>query len=481
MHGNIKQVEKGKSMFDFLKKNDNELEERIKKLEKRIKKLEKKYAELEKSANTVKDNSTYVETTEVMGPMNGPEDKHPASIIASCYYLNSPLPRHAKCKCQPSYYIGESTFDGKLETFVEILGERLPELGEDENLESIFKRFNRKYKTQNNLIHTNTDLFVYFCDYMLFAKDRGFSHNDYFDYELYNKELDIRETFLNEGYRLRVYAACNKPGFRKYYSNKAKFNKKFKKYVKREWIDCSKCEYEVFEKFVNKHEVFFGKPVRGTGGEGARVIERSSMPYDKLYEMCKAEELILEEVIKQHPSLAAFNESTLNTVRVNTLVCADGEVRVTLAVARFGRAGNAVDNFHGGGVGAIVDIDSGVLITNAINRVHEKTDVHPDSQKQVLGFKYPEWDKVKKAVTEAALMNPNARHVGWDVTVTNKGTVEFVEGNSRPNFDVLQSPDQLGRRFRYAPYIPEIEKLEGIEYVLEPLKELDITGMETED
>ena len=31
MHGNIKQVEKGKSMFDFLKKNDNELEERIKK------------------------------------------------------------------------------------------------------------------------------------------------------------------------------------------------------------------------------------------------------------------------------------------------------------------------------------------------------------------------------------------------------------------------------------------------------------------
>ena len=107
-----------------------------------------------------------------------------------------------------------------------------------------------------------------------------------------------------------------------------------------------------------------------------------------------------------------------------------------------------------------------------------RSKIHPDSQKVLLGFQYPNWNAVKEAVCKAALKVPNLRQIGWDVAVTETGEIEFVEGNSRPNFDALQSPDQCGRRFRYAPYLPEIEKLEGITYEeLAPLV-IDIAGME---
>lgn len=413
----------------------------------------------------------------VMGPMNGPGDKHPAPIIAACYYLGYPLPKSAVCGHQPSHYLGEDTLGGELETIKGLLGERMPAFDE-EMLVKMYKRFVIKYKTQKHMKYTSTDSVVYFCDWILFGLPRGFSHDNYFDFELYNKESDIRDTFLNEEYRNRVKDACNKPGYRGVLFNKVKFNQKFKKYIKRDWIDGSTCSFEEFSGFIKKHGKVFAKPINGTGGAGAKIISYDPDALENLYQFCKDEKMIVEEIIKQHPTLAEFNPSTLNTIRVNTLLCADGEVRVVLNVARFGRSGNVVDNFHGGGVGAIADLESGVFITEAINQAHLRSNYHPDSQKEFLGFQYPEWEKLITSVCDAAKRTPHLRHIGWDIAVTSNGDIEFVEGNSRANFDVLQSPDQLGRRFRYHKYIKEIEEMNGIDYLEHEPLEIDISGME---
>lgn len=415
----------------------------------------------------------------VMGPMNGPEDKHPAPIIAACYYLGKPLPKSAVCGKQPSHYLGTEAFDGTLETIRQLLGDHMPELDDEEFLKS-WKIFRNKYKSQAILEFNDTDFTVYFCDWILFGKNRGFSHDNYFDYELYNKESDVRDTFLSEGYRVFVRDVCNKKGYGAVLFDKAKFNKKFAKFVNRDFIDASTCTQQEFEQYVATHDKCFAKPIRGTGGAGARVLDLKSDTPEKMYEICHADGLIVEDVIKQHPTLAEFNESTLNTVRINTLFCKDGKVRVLAACARFGRAGNVVDNFHGGGVCALVDVDTGYLITESLNRAHLRNRVHPDSKKEFIGFQFPEWKKVTAAVCAAARMMPNVRHVGWDVAVTDKGEVEFVEGNSRPNFDVLQSPDQIGRLFKYEEYIRELAEAAGIPYVKKEPLVIDITGMEAE-
>lgn len=409
----------------------------------------------------------------VSGEMNAYTDKYPETIIATCEIIGTPLPDNAIFwggEKAPSHYIKKEILTGTLKNVKKVLGKNMPVI-EEEELKDSFKKFKWKYKSQNNIKYTDTDFVVYFCDWLLFARDRGFSYSCYFDYELYNKEWKVRDTFLNEGYRQRVWKACSTKSHQHYLANKAHFNQKFEKFVKRDWIDASTCTLEEFKKFANKHERFFGKPVKGTGGFGAKVIERDSASIEELYEICHGEELILEELICQHPSLEEFNASTLNTVRVTTLLCADDKPRIVLATARFGRKGKDVDNFHGGGVGAVVDIESGLLISEAINRKHERSAYHPDSKKEILGFQYPEWEKVKAAVCEAATMLPEMRNIGWDVAVTKEGEIEFVEGNGRPNYDVLQSPDQVGRRFRYEPYLSEIEKMKGITpQELEPIK-----------
>jgi len=397
----------------------------------------------------------------VMGPMNGPEDPHPATIRSICRLLGVPLPKDAVCGNQPSKYMKRGILPGTPEFIRDALGQFMPDIDEEE-FAKLLRIFKRKYKSQNCLKFTRNDLTVYFCDWLLYCRDRGFTHNCYFDYELYNKEADIRETFLNEGFRNRIYQVCRTKNYGKYLLDKAVFNETFKKYVKRDWIDTSDCTYEEFLAFCEKHERFFAKPVRGTGGAGARVIERDSETREKLFEICQNESLILEDIVKQHPSLAEFNAGSVNTTRVITLMCADNVPRVMFSVVRFGRSGIVVDNFHGGGVGAIIDPDTGKIISHAINRVHDKVVEHPDTHKQFFGFQYPEWEKVKAAVLDAHTMIPQMRNIGWDVTVTSDGDVEFIEGNGKPNNHLPQAPDQTGRRDRYAVYLKEIEELKGV-------------------
>lgn len=412
---------------------------------------------LDNMTDTIKAN----ERVEVIfGPHNGKNDKHPSPILAVCRKLGTPLPEDAVCGNQPSFYLGSDAFSDSYSDVLRLL--RIGSKAANElELQRKFRMFRNKYQSQKCLVYTKTDMVVYFCDWFYYARESGFTHNCYFDYELYNKELEIRETFLNEGFRTRVHKACasRQRDIRRKFLDKAQFNTIFAEYIHRDWIDTSTCSFDDFAAFVSKHESFFAKPVRGTGGKGARVITVADSNLEELFDECKADELICEEVVQQHPELAEFNSSTLNTVRITTLLCADNTPRIVLTVARFGRAGNCVDNFHGGGVGAIVDIDTGIIKTEAINMGHERSPIHPDSGKSILGFHYPEWEKVKKAVLHAATLVPEMRNIGWDVSVTANGDIEFIEGNGRPNYDVLQSPDQVGRRYVYMPYLAEIEEL----------------------
>ena len=148
--------------------------------------------------------------------------KHPSTIIATCNALGKPLPNNATIQYQPSKYIKKGILNGDLFEIKVRLGKNFPQDISNKELKVKFKAFRRKYKSQKNLKYTLTDLSVYFTDWLLFARNRGFTHNCYFDYELYNKEPDVRDTFLNEGYRIRVHNACTTTGYRSILLNKAK-------------------------------------------------------------------------------------------------------------------------------------------------------------------------------------------------------------------------------------------------------------------
>lgn len=383
---------------------------------------------------------------------------HPWPIRNACRLLGYPLPGSAVCGNQPSYYLGHDSIEPTIQNLKKLLGDEFPYISE-EDLNKRFRLFREEYALQADMNQNDTDFMVYFADWLLHARSRGFGHHCYFVYELYKKEIEIRDTFLNAGYRKEVARICAPRAYRGVFGDKASFNRRFSDYVHRDWVDATSCSYEEFCAFAQRNPKFFAKPVRGTGGRGAHVVKVDGSELRAIFDQCREENVICEEVVQQHDRLCEFNSSTLNTIRVTTLLCADGIPRIMLAAVRFGRKGNCADNFHSGGMGAVVDVDTGKVTSTAVDMYHQRFAVHPDSKMDIVGFEIPEWEKVKDAAINAALVVPELRHVGWDVAVRKDGRIELIEGNCMPGYDMMQSPDQIGKRGRYEEYIPALKKI----------------------
>ena len=135
-----------------------------------------------------------------------------------------------------------------------------------------------------------------------------------------------------------------------------------------------------------------------------------------------------------------------------------------MACGRFGRAGKVTDNFHQGGYGVIIDVETGTILTDGLNRSHVLSPVHPDSGTVFKGFVYPQWDEVISTVRKAALVNPRIGHVGWDITINDRNQVELIEGNHAPGFDLPQAVDQIGKRYIYDDEVAAVALKKGIQF-----------------
>lgn len=139
------------------------------------------------------------------------------------------------------------------------------------------------------------------------------------------------------------------------------------------------------------------------------------------------EPLIFESLVHQTEQFAAFNASSVNTVRFMTALYPDGSAKVISTFIKIGRAGRCVDNAGGGGnVDVCVDVATG-KICHAIqfdgwHRVKE-IDSHPDSGNPLNGVVIENWESVKAEVIRFQQAFPYCKVAGWDIAITNEGPV----------------------------------------------------------
>ncbi len=288
----------------------------------------------------------------------------------------------------------------------------------------------------------------------------GTYKGDYFLYGFYFKRNPERRKYINQQKRRRIVHACNDPEKSLVFSDKAAFAKVFRDYIGRDILDMNHATWEEFQAYTAKHDRMFIKPIDGTYGKGTEILSCGEGVDNKaLYEKLRTQNVLAEEVIVQHPHLAAYNESSLNSLRVVTILDADDVPHIIRgATVRMGRKGKVADNFHHGGICAQIDIETGLISTTAIDRQGVRQVLHPDSGLPVVGFRIPCWERVCERVKQAALVCPEVRYVGWDVAVTADGGVVLVEGNDRADPDVSQMSDNVGKWHEFEPYILELEK-----------------------
>lgn len=177
----------------------------------------------------------------------------------------------------------------------------------------------------------------------------------------------------------------------------------------------------------NTGRSFIVKPLGLSRGRG--IIKVSSV--DEIVDYVKIiKECVVEDVIIQDKSLGAFNESSLNILRINTVHYRNGEVDVVWPCFRMGRSGSFVDNAGAGGIFSAIDVNTGKTIA-AVDEAHNVWKEHPDSKKELVGFTIPRWDEAVALSKELAKKIPDAGFVGWDLALTKQGWV-MVEGNAAP-------------------------------------------------
>ena len=302
---------------------------------------------------------------------------------------------------------------------------------------STFKKFNAKLNFLLSRIFKRTALI------------------DFVQYNYFLLNSNGRKRFIDQKKRKIISRELNNTDKVEIFDNKTLFNEYFSKFIKRGWIDMRKASFNEFKDFLLKYKEVLVKPVDGSFGIGIeKVVVNDNLDIDSLYEKFKNKDIIIEEIVKQNKEFSSFNESSLNTLRIVTIIN-NGEAHIFGAVLRIGRKGSIVDNHHSGGLSTLIDIDTGVIKTPATDYKFSKYLSHPDNNKKLIGCEIPYWKEIINTAKEAAMVIPEVRYVGWDIAVDEKGQILIIEGNHRADPDVLQRADQVGKW-------PDLKKLAGI-------------------
>lgn len=238
-----------------------------------------------------------------------------------------------------------------------------------------------------------------------------------------------------------------------YLDNKVDFNKYFDNLVTRGWLYLKDSNCEEFESFMRKYKTVIIKPINANQGKGVRFlnIENADVKMDSLFDSLREEDVMIEEVVVQHPRMT-FGNSSVNTIRVYTILDKNNEAHLLKVILRAGIGDSVVDNYCAGGCIYEVDCENGIIISKGKRYIGTTHIKHPGTDITMLGYQLPHWDKIVETVLAGAKQLPQIRIIAWDVAVTNDG-VEIIEGNQRIDYELLEFLGTNGYYEKIRPFM----------------------------
>jgi alpha-L-glutamate ligase-like protein len=223
------------------------------------------------------------------------------------------------------------------------------------------------------------------------------------------------------------------------------------------------------DKYFGGRSEFVLKPNRGSGGRGILVITGRT---EKYFLRHSGERMTLEEV-RQHLSAVLSGMYSLggrpDTVLVQQLVRLHStfrpvsfkgipDIRIivyrnrpAMAMLRLPTAASGGRaNLHQGGIGAGVDLESGVTI-HAVQR-NRSIEYHPDTGHSLIGVRVPFWTSVLEMSRRVA-ETVGLGYIGVDVVVDPIGGPMLLEANARPGLAI-----QVANGCGLVPRLREIDE-----------------------
>ena len=262
----------------------------------------------------------------------------------------------------------------------------------------------------------------------------GASPSEYFLFNFQSKNLKERDEFLTDAHRTQLQKKhIGISLFKNELINKYNFYLKNKQFFGRECFLLSKqTTFDSFEKFIlSQNGEVFVKENKGSFGFNASRIRYTNstelnLNFKKLQN--KGDEWIVEGVVTQSNLISAWNESSVNTIRIPSYLKSDGSHSILMPFIRTGRKGAVVDNAGAGGIFAVIDEKTGRIITDGADEHFNTYVKHPDSNIIYKGWQVPKWNELLTIVSEAHKCMPNHKYIAYDFALTDKGWL-MIEGN----------------------------------------------------
>ena len=281
----------------------------------------------------------------------------------------------------------------------------------------------------------------------------------YIDYkiaQMYRLNKEQRGTVITRGISNEIVRRMNPKEYWHFFDDKAEFNTVFSRWISRKWVKIDdQTDPQSLYELCRRNRELIGKPLEGSSGQGILKYTEQDWeagPEQFLQRLKKDGIGILEELVVQHPQMAALCPTSVNTCRIATLL-GDKQQGIVYAFLRIGN-GKVMDNVDCGGMAARIDLESGKLLTLGADKQGNTFLKHPMTNTNIIGFTIPFWKEAKEMCMEAAQVIPQMKYIAWDVAITSQGPT-FIEGNSFPSHAIPQFaahyPDGIG-------ILPEFEK-----------------------
>ncbi len=318
-----------------------------------------------------------------------------------------------------------------------------------------FKRWYRNARAVHEYSGANT-LLIMIDMALCILKD----HVGYMEYNLFhfvNKSRKDRQTYVTFDYSQHLFHTLNDDAYTDLFNDKLKFNGIFRDYLGRDFLDVSNASYEDFVEFCRGKKVFFCKPADSCSGKGiyrnVHIDENSDLR--KIYEDLKEKKLFVEDSIVQHPEMSRLNPTSINTIRITTVLDKNDEPHVMYALQRIGIEGMSVDNVGSGGIYTVLSGEGEIIHPCWSDKTITAYENHPSSGMALIGFRVPYFKEALELCRKAAKVEKHVRYVGWDIAVSDRGPL-IVEGNPLPGYDMPQNYFVTGKDTGLRPDFEEI-------------------------
>lgn len=285
-----------------------------------------------------------------------------------------------------------------------------------------FPMYETEYYCQNTGVRSDLYLPISFYKRYVFPYlDHDSWHWGYADKNMFSRLLAIEEAQKHVDVMIPECVVCCDNG----------------RYYKGNLIPST--QEEIIKVLCDVDEDLIIKPsVESSHGKGVAKIlkeEKTAAYLEELIAQYGAN-FTVQKVLVQHPDLAAFNETSVNTIRITTYQDFNGKVKILYASQRFGGKGKVYDNADDpNGSGGFCAIEDDGTVKREIHHYRNMKVTRLDDSAPA---RIPYYDKVKEAVLFMHTRFPHFALIGWDVSVTPDGHPVIIEYNFCPGIGTGQ-------------------------------------------